>query len=106
MDKKSIDHFKKIQSQIESLHKEIGLLAKKSPNDALNAFKLGFVNQSIIEAGAILGPAYKPFGDFDSFKDEELPSNSDVTMILGQYLVCMEKLRADNGISWVVFENP
>jgi hypothetical protein len=78
------------------LHSEISALTKKSQNDALNKFKLKFVNQALEEANVILGKEYKPFANYDKFDENDLPTNSDVTMILGQYLNCMEKLRADN----------
>ena len=44
----------------------------------------------------ILKDKYVPLSGFESFDVDDLPSNSDVTMILSQYLSCMEKLRADN----------
>lgn len=96
MTEKEISDFEKVQAQLKSLHSEISTLTKKSSNDALNKFKLKFVNQTIEEANKILGKKNKPFNDFDKFDDNDLPTNSDVTMILGQYLNCMEKLRADN----------
>lgn len=96
MTEKDVNDFEKIQAQLVSLHTEISALAKKSSNDALNKFKLKFVNQTIGEANIILGEKNKPFLEFEKFDDNDLSSNSDVTMILGQYLNCMEKLRADN----------
>ena len=91
-----VKNFEKVQSQLESLHIEISALSKKSQNDALNKFKLKFVNQTISEANEILGNSYKPFNNFHQFDENDLPTNSDVTMILGQYLNCMESLRGDN----------
>ena len=96
MTEAEINNFEKVQAQLESLHSEISALTKKSQNDALNKFKLKFVNQSLEEANKLLGKNYKPFEDFEKFDENDLPSNSDVTMMLGQYLNCMEKLRADN----------
>ena len=96
MTEKEVNDFEKIQAQLVSLHAEISALAKKSSNDALNKFKLKFVNQTIGEANTLLGEKNKPFIEFEKFDDNDLPTNSDVTMILGQYLNCMEKLRADN----------
>jgi len=96
MKKEDVDKFGKIQSQIEGLYNEIGLLSKKSPNDAINKFKLKFINQILAEANSILSVAYKPFDGFDLFQEDEVPSNSDVTMIFEQYINCMEKLRTDN----------
>jgi len=62
----------------------------------VNKFKLGFLNQILSEANSFLPKQHRPFADFDVFKEEELPSNSDVTFIILQYLNCFEKLRADN----------
>ncbi len=91
-----VNKFEKVQGQFEGLYKEIGILSKKSPNDAVNKFKLKFINQILAEANTLLTKGYKPFQGFDLFEDEDLPSNSDVTMIFEQYLNCFEKLRGDN----------
>lgn len=91
-----IDIFEKLQTQLEGLHTEISALSKKSQNDALNKFKLKFVNQILIDANKLLGEKYRPFSDFTLFDENDLPSNSDVAMMLTQYLSCFEKLRADN----------
>lgn len=91
-----INKFEKVTTQLSSLYGELSALSKKSQNDALNKFKLKFVNLALQEANSLLGTNYKPFDDFETFDDEDLPTNSDVTMMLGQYLSCMEKLRADN----------
>lgn len=96
MTEEQIHNFEKVQAQLDSLHIEISILSKKSQNDALNKFKLKFVNQTLKEANLILTDKYKPFEDFEKFDDEDLPTNSDVNLILGQYLNCMEKLRTDN----------
>ena len=72
------------------------MLARKSPNDAVNAFKIKFVNATLKECNIFFGERYKPFADFDTFSFEDLPSNSDVTFIVSQYIECAEKFRADN----------
>lgn len=96
MTENEINNFVKIQAQLESLHMEISALSKKTTNDALNKFKLKFVNQILVEANTILGKNYKPFEDFEKFDDNDLPTNSDVALMLGQYLNCLETLRAEN----------
>ena len=96
MKRKDIDKFEKTVAQLEALHSEISVLLKKSPNDALNEFKLKLVNSVLQEANSLLGDTYKPFPDFLAFDQDAVPSNSDVTFILAQYLNCMEKLRSDN----------
>jgi hypothetical protein len=96
MTEKQIHEFEKNQTQMQSLHSELSALTKKSATDSLSKFKLQFVNKIIAEANMILSKKYRPFEKFDQFDEDEIPSNSDVTMILGQYLNCLEKLRADN----------
>jgi len=96
MKRKDIDHFEKTVAQLEALQAEITVLSKKSPNDGLNEFKLTLVNTVLGEANIILGKKYMPFPNFKAFNKDDVPSNSDVTFILAQYLNCMEKLRSDN----------
>ena len=91
-----IEKFEKIHGQFEGLHKEIGILSKKTPNDAINKFKLLFINKLLVEAHEVLDDKHRPFDGFDSFDEDQLPTNSDVTMIFEQYLYCFEKLRSDN----------
>jgi hypothetical protein len=96
MKKEDVDKFEKIQGQIKEFHSEISILAKKTPNDGVNKFKLGCINEVLLSGNCILGKNYKPLESFNQFDDEELPSNSDVAFILSQYLSCFEKLRADS----------
>jgi len=96
MKRKDIDRFEKTVAQLEALHSEVSVLSKKSPNDGLNEFKLRLVNSVLQDANSLLGDTYKPFPDFLEFDRDTVPSNSDVTFILAQYINCMEKLRSDN----------
>src|SRR5690554_1796537 len=96
MNKQDINNFEKTQSQLEGLLVEVTNLAKKSPNDGVNKFKLKFINEIILNSNKILGKSYKPLDSFEKFDEDDLPSNSDVTFILSQYLSCFEKLRSDN----------
>lgn len=96
MTEQEVDTFEKLQAQLQGLHIEISALSKKSQNDALNKFKLKFVNQILAESNQLLGTKYKPFSDFDLFDENDMPTNSDAAMMLTQYLNCFEKLRSDN----------
>lgn len=96
MTKDEIEAFEKIFGQMSGIHLEIGALAKKSPNDGINNFKLGFINSALRSANSILSKGYMPVTDFTQFDLDELPTNSDVTFIVGQYLEELERLRADN----------
>ena len=96
MKRPDIDTFEKLTAQLGSLYQEISALAKKSPNDAINIFKLQFVNSSLAKCNEFLGQRYRPFSEFETFSSNDMPSNSDITFILSQYIACAEKLRADN----------
>ncbi len=86
-----IQNFEKIQTQLISLHVELSLLSKKAPNDSVNIFKLKLINTVISRANDILENKNLPFDDFNQFDVEEIPSNSDVVLVLGQYINCLDE---------------
>jgi hypothetical protein len=96
IDVPTLRNFEKAEGQIEGFFDEIGNLAKKKPDDGINKFKLQFINQTLVMANKILGHDYRPFPDFDKFDADDLPSNSDVVVILSQYLRSMDKYRVDH----------
>lgn len=91
-----VSEFEQLQAQLQSLYTETAVLSKRKPDDAVNQFKLGLVNQVLEQANSILGESNRPFADFLRFDSDDIPTNSDVLLILSQYLTCLEKLRADN----------
>lgn len=104
MKKADIEILEKIMGQLDGLHREITALAKKSPNDGLNPFKLTFVNATLSRANKLLGKKYVPMEGFELFDTDDVPSNSDVTFILSSYQEEIERMRADNivskGVRW------
>ena len=92
----NIDALEKLIGQLKAFHSEISQLAKKSPNDGLSKFKINLVNATIELAESTLGEKYKPFEGFVGFDVDDLPSNSDVTIVLAQYLEEAERYRSDN----------
>ena len=91
-----VDALEKLMAQLQSLHSEISVISKKNPNGPINNFKVKLINSTLARANAQLGEKYEPFADFKQFGEEDLPSSSDVTFILSQYMECAEKLRSDN----------
>jgi hypothetical protein len=81
--------------QVDALHREISAAGKKSGTDAVNEFKLGFINTVLSAANDFLGNA-RPFPGFEKFNGESLPSNSDVTFMLAQYAEALELIRSRN----------
>jgi hypothetical protein len=96
MNAEQVDNFERIQAQMHGLYVEVGALSKKKPDDPINKFKLGLVNQILDQANKILGEENRPFQNFEQFDEVELPSNSDVVLIISQYLDCLERLRVAN----------
>lgn len=89
-----IETLEKLIGRLNATHTEISQLAKKSPSDSVNKFKLKYINQVITSGNDILGDKYKPLAGFDFFEDDDIPSNSDVTMVLSQYLEEAERYRS------------
>lgn len=96
MNRDRVDIFEKLSGQLLSIYEEISLLSKKNPNDAVNKFKLKFINKLLLQSNDYLTDKYRPFDEFESFDEDDIPQNSDVVFILSQYLQCFEKLRSDN----------
>jgi hypothetical protein len=95
MKRAEVDDFEKIQGQLQSFHQELTGLSKKNPHDGLNTFKLGLMNSLLRRANDLLD-GRRPFDDFQQFDESAVPSNSDVLLIVSQYLSALEKLRSDN----------
>lgn len=91
-----IASFDKTLSQMQQLVKDMEALAKKSPDGPVSKFKLGIINEQLRRANAFLKPPFKPIEGFDEFDAVGLPSNSDVVLVLSQYLTCFEKWRSGN----------
>jgi hypothetical protein len=62
----------------------------------VHPFKLGLINKTLARCNALLGDRYRPFGDFELFDSDDVPSNSDVTLVLGQYQAAIENYRSEN----------
>lgn len=86
----------KLIVQLQGLHNEISILAKKAPNDGLNLFKLKLVNSILTKGNSILTGHYTPLEAFANFDESALPTNSDVTIILGLYIEQAERFRSNN----------
>lgn len=91
-----VDALEKLISKVDAVNMEVSILSKKSPNDAINGFKLNLINSILKGCNDFLGEKYKPLLEFDVFDSDDVPSNSDVVFILKQYDEALEKIRSDN----------
>lgn len=103
MNREEVSFFESVQAQLQSAYKELGALSAKKPDDLINKFKLRLVNRILDSANDLLEED-RPFEDFSQFEEDDLPSNSDVVLILSQYLHNLEKLRADNIVAEYDYE--
>lgn len=96
MDKKEdIYEFVKLEQQLHSFLDDISELSKKKPNDPLNKFKLKFINTTLLKLNAILKDD-RPFAEFEQFDVDDLPTNSDVVLLLSQYAAAVLRFRMEN----------
>lgn len=91
-----IDEFLKLLLQVDKLLSDFLELSKKKPNDAVNKFKLKIVNNLLTIANKILTKKYMPFDYFELFDEDDLPTNSDVVVIIAQYVACLKKFGRDS----------
>ncbi len=101
----------KLRPEISEALKNFEELSKKKPNDPVNKFKLKFVNNLLSQANELLSEERYPDKDFRLFDEDDLPSNSDVVMMLTQYSHALDRLYKDAGVfsygnleAWIVDE--
>ena len=94
--KEDIETLEKTIGQLQATHREISLLSKKAPNDAVNVLKLRMINSIIVVANGLLGDSYKPLAGFEEFDEDDMPSTSDVVFVVAQYLEEIGRFRSDN----------
>ena len=94
--KEDIETLEKTRGQLQAVHREISILSKKSPSDAVNVFKLGMINSIIVVANGLLGDSYTPLAGFEKFDEDDSPSTSDVAFVVAQYLEEIERFRSDH----------
>lgn len=90
-----VSDYERVKYQVLQLHNDFTTLAKK-PNDAVNKFKLNFVNEKLLEANSLLSTAFRPSENFEQFNEDDMPTTSDVLMILSQYIDSLEAWRSAN----------
>jgi hypothetical protein len=105
MKRKDVDLFEKLVAQLDGFYQDLSVLVKKNQNDAVNAFKLNLINNVLQQCNILLGNKYRPFPDFETFSLDAVPSNSDVTFIISQYIECAEKFRSDHIHNTNVYRN-
>lgn len=97
MKRTDVDKYDELRSKLVSVRNDIALLSAKKPHDQLNPFKLKFINKLLTQVNDLIGD-FRPEEDFKEFDNIELPSNSDVLMMLNLYLTGMTRFKEANSI--------
>lgn len=95
MKKEDVLLYDKLHDQLMTMKNQFEVLSKKNPNDVLNEFKIGLVNTLLADINGLIGD-YKPFPNFEQFEDSPKVFNSDVLLILAQYLTAMNRFKVAN----------
>lgn len=90
-----VQEFERLEQQLHSMLAEMSELSKKRPNDGVNKFKLKLVNVLLEGTNKFLVDQ-RPFADFETFDENDIPSNSDVVVMLSQYATAVYRFRQEN----------
>lgn len=85
--------YDKTVRQLHTFHRELSIISKKMPDSPLNKFKLGLVNETLEKANFVLGDEFLPFSEFRKFDEANMPSASDVVLMLSHYMGSLRALR-------------
>lgn len=100
-----VEKYDRMHPQLESLRTEMAVLSKPKPDGPINKFKLGHINNLLVDANTLLQGEYKPLKGFSQFDEAVLPTNSDVVFVLSQYLEALETWRSasvkNDAYKWV-----
>lgn len=84
-----VNQFLMLRELVTGLYNEMKDFTKKSANETLNEFKIKSLNRVLIPLKEVLKD--QPTALFLDILDESsLPTNSDVVLILSQYLTAMQ----------------
>lgn len=85
-----VNQFLMLRELVTGLYDEMKDFAKKSANETLNEFKIKSLNRVLIPLKEVMKD--QPTALFlDVLDESSLPTNSDVVIILSQYLSAMQK---------------
>ena len=96
--KEDVDQYELLTPLLESTYREISELSKKKPDAPLNAFKIKMINR-ILEPLKELLKNETIIQYLDILDTDDLPSNSDVVIILSQYIEA-KKMFKENYYIW------
>ncbi|UFS76037.1 hypothetical protein LPB73_01040 [Tardiphaga sp. 37S4] len=90
-----VEKFRKMAAQLDALHQEATAASKKLPDKPVSKFKVELANSVLETAKQVLGTS-APTLSFERFDVDDLPTNSDLSFVVTQFVECAEKVKAQN----------
>ena len=106
-----VARYELISPMIDALYGDMQDLSKKKPDGPVNQTKVRVINR-LLSAVRELLKSHASLEFLDLLSEEDLPSSSDCTLILGQYQASMTRFKAqyyglyDGDYRWLSQENP
>lgn len=87
-----IEYYLLLKDMLKSLRQELDLLCKKKSDEQLNPMKIGMVNRVLEPLNGLFKnePSHK---FLDILNQDDLPSNSDVVLIISQYETAIDEFK-------------
>jgi hypothetical protein len=95
MNQREVEEFRKMAAQLDALHQEATASSKKQPDKPVSKFKVDLANSVLETARTVLGES-APTLEFEKFNTDDLPTNSDLSFVVTQFVECSEKVKAQN----------
>jgi len=95
MTSEEVEQFRKMAAQLDALHQEATAASKKQPDKPVSKFKVELANSVLETSKKVLGSS-APTLNFERFDADDLPTNSDLSFVVSQFVECAEKVKAQN----------
>lgn len=95
MKSKEVEAFRQMAAQLDALHQEVVAASKKAADKPVTSFKINLANSILANARKILG-ASAPLLGFEKFDEDDLPTMSDLSFVVTQFVECAEKVKSEN----------
>ena len=102
---KNIEDYELLKSMLYSQKKEFDLLSKKKSDEQLNPMKIKMANR-VLEPLKELFKHEESHKFLDILNEDELPTNSDVVLIISQYETAIHdfRIRYYKDYNWITVE--
>ena len=91
---------------LQAMYSEFKEFSKKKPEDAVSKAKIKVVNRLLAKCREVLESEIS-IDYLDLFDEDDVPQNSDVVLMLSQYVAAMEQFRSKyyrwTGMDWEWF---